>query len=122
MLDLVERVMPHWSPALPGHGSVLACRCFANEECGNYTIAEHAGRAAVELDPGDLWATHGIAHVLEMQGRRSEGIAWIAAQEGRSVAYCDCDGSTFYAPSGCAGGWWRRPDPLADPGVASTAG
>jgi len=80
MLGLVERILPSWSEAMPGFGSVLACRCFANEETGNYTIAEHAGRAAVAIDPGDLWATHGVAHVLEMQGRRTEGIAWITAQ------------------------------------------
>jgi tetratricopeptide (TPR) repeat protein len=81
MLALVERVLPHWSADLPGWGSVLACRCFAHEESGSYTVAEHAGRAAVALDPGDLWATHGVAHVLEMQGRRGEGIAWLEAGE-----------------------------------------
>jgi tetratricopeptide (TPR) repeat protein len=81
MLSLVERVLPHWSRDVPGYGAVLACRCFANEECGNYTIAENAGRDAVAMDPGDLWATHGVAHVLEMQGRRAEGIAWLEAGE-----------------------------------------
>jgi len=81
MLGLVERVLPHWSPAVPGFGSVLACLCFANEECGLYTAAEHAGRAAVAMNPGDLWATHGVAHVLEMQGRRTEGLAWLDAGE-----------------------------------------
>jgi hypothetical protein len=81
MLTLVEGIMPRWSDAIPGWGSVLACRCFANEECGSYTVAEHAGRAAVALDPGDLWATHGVAHVLEMQGRRAEGIAWLSDGE-----------------------------------------
>jgi tetratricopeptide (TPR) repeat protein len=81
MLTVVEGVLPRWSEDLPGWGAILACRCFANEECGNYVVAEHAGRAAVALDPGDLWATHGVAHVLEMQGRRSEGLAWLTAGE-----------------------------------------
>jgi tetratricopeptide (TPR) repeat protein len=77
MLKAVETVLPHWDSTVPHWGSVLACRSFANEECGNYTVAEAAGRAAVEIDPGDLWAVHAIAHVLEMQGRRGEGIAFI---------------------------------------------
>lgn len=81
MLALVSRILPHWSPDVPGFGSVLACRCFAEEEAGHYITAERAGRAAVALDPADLWATHGVAHVLEMQGRRAEGIAWITAQQ-----------------------------------------
>ncbi|MBX9699673.1 MAG: tetratricopeptide repeat protein [Acetobacteraceae bacterium] len=77
MLKTVESILPRWDASVPGWGSVLACRSFANEEAGNYTIAEAAGRAAIEDDPADLWATHAIAHVLEMQGRRGEGIAWI---------------------------------------------
>ena len=81
MLRAVESVGPHWSAAIPGYGSILACRCFAHEECGNYQVAEEAGREAVALDPADLWATHGVAHILEMQGRRGEGIAWLAALE-----------------------------------------
>jgi tetratricopeptide (TPR) repeat protein len=81
MLRAVEAVGPRWSAALPGYGSILACRCFAHEEAGNYVVAEEAGRAAVALDAGDLWATHGVAHILEMQGRRGEGIAWLKGLE-----------------------------------------
>ena len=77
----VERVFPHWSAELPGWGMILSCRCFAHEEAGNYTLAEGAGRMAIEVDPGDLWGAHAIAHVLEMQGRRSEGIDWLKRLE-----------------------------------------
>ncbi len=81
MLGAVERVLPAWSETIPGYGSVLACRCFAHEECGDYLIAEQAGRQAVAMDPADLWAAHGVAHVLEMQGRRTEGLDWIRGLE-----------------------------------------
>jgi tetratricopeptide (TPR) repeat protein len=77
MLGTVERSLPHWGEEIPGYGSMLACRAFANEECGNYAVAENAGREAIRRDPADLWAAHAIAHVLEMQGRRAEGIGWI---------------------------------------------
>jgi tetratricopeptide (TPR) repeat protein len=81
MLSSANRILPHWSAAVPGYGSVLACHCFAQEEAGNYVLAEESGRAAVALDPGDLWAAHGVAHVMEMQGRRGEGIAWLKTLE-----------------------------------------
>jgi tetratricopeptide (TPR) repeat protein len=77
MLSSVERIVPKWSRELPHYGTVLGCRCFALEECGEYAAAEPAGRAAVELDPSDLWAAHAVAHVMEMQGRQRDGIAWL---------------------------------------------
>ena len=77
----VERVLPHWSSELAAFGMMLSCRCFAHEEAGNYTLAESAGRRAIEIDPTDLWGAHAIAHVLEMQGRRGEGIDWLQRLE-----------------------------------------
>jgi tetratricopeptide (TPR) repeat protein len=77
MVREVEKAMPQWSSELPGWGSLLACRCFAHEESGNYALAEPAGREAIALDKGDLWAAHAVAHVMEMQGRHAEGIAWL---------------------------------------------
>ena len=77
MAGSVERVMPAWSEDVPGYSTILACRSFAHEEIGNYFAAEPYGRRAIEIDPGDLWASHAVAHVLEAQGRRSEGIQWL---------------------------------------------
>ena len=79
MLSSVERVIPAWSEDVPGYVTILACHAFAHEEAGNYLAAEPSGRRAIELDPCDLWAAHAVAHVMEMQGRRSEGIEWLTA-------------------------------------------
>jgi hypothetical protein len=81
MARTIESAMPKWGRDLPGWGTLLACRCFAHEELGNYTLAEASGRDAIDFDKGDLWAAHGVAHILEMQGRRSEGIDWLTALE-----------------------------------------
>ena len=77
MAASVERVSPKWGRELPGYGTLLSCRAFALEECGDYAGAEPAGRAAVEIDPADVWGTHAVAHIMEMQGRHAEGIAWL---------------------------------------------
>ena len=73
----VERVKPKWGHDLPGYGTVLSCHCFSLEECGDYAGAEPSGRAAIAIDPGDIWGTHAVAHIMEMQGRHAEGIAWL---------------------------------------------
>jgi len=77
MAASVERVLPKWGRDLAGYGTLLSCRAFALEECGDYAGAEPAGRAAIEIDPGDVWGTHAVAHIMEMQGRHQEGIAWL---------------------------------------------
>ncbi len=81
MLASVERIAPKWSRELPGYGPMQGCRCFAHEETGDYAVAEAAGREAIEIDPADLWAAHGVAHVMEMQGRSRDGIAWLSGLE-----------------------------------------
>lgn len=94
----VERALPKWGPDLPGYGTVLACRCFAAEECGDYAAAEPAGWAALDIDPGDLWATHAVVHVMEMQGRRDDGIAVLEKLEPRWAG-----GNNFLHHL-----WWHR--------------
>jgi tetratricopeptide (TPR) repeat protein len=81
MLASVERIAPKWGRELSGYGPMQGCLCFAHEECGNYDEAERAGRLAIDIDPADLWAAHGVAHVMEMQGRARDGIAWLSGLE-----------------------------------------
>ena len=75
--DRIARVLPAWSPTMPGYHAVLGMHAFGLEECGDYAAAEASGRAAVALEPRDGWAQHAVAHVLEMQGRHDDGIRWM---------------------------------------------
>jgi len=77
MLEIADRAAPYWSEDVEGYATFLSCRAFSNEEAGRYTQAEHDGRAAIELDNTEPWGAHSIAHVLYMQGRNREGIAWL---------------------------------------------
>jgi tetratricopeptide (TPR) repeat protein len=82
MRDRVARVLPAWTSDEAGFGFVLGCYAYALEESGDYRQAEEAGRRAVELDKGDIWAAHAVAHVAEMEGRLEDGIDWIASLAG----------------------------------------
>jgi len=81
--DSIGRVLHAWDDTVDGYGYVLGMQAFALEESGAYDEAERSGRAAVERNPADLWAVHAVAHVMEMQDRRREGIAWIRESEPR---------------------------------------
>ncbi len=48
-----------------GWGFVAGQHAFALEEIGRYGEAEELGRAALDLDPEDLWSRHALAHVYE---------------------------------------------------------
>ncbi|MFC3127344.1 tetratricopeptide repeat protein [Pseudoroseomonas globiformis] len=74
-------VLEHWTEDLPGYGNVLGMLAFGYEECGQYREAEKFGRIAVRHNPQDLWALHAVAHVLEMEDRQQEGIAWLTRPE-----------------------------------------
>lgn len=75
--DRIARALPAWDEGVPGYHSILGMAAFGLEETCDYSRAEAIGRRAVELEPLDGWAQHAVAHVLEMQCRQHDGIAWM---------------------------------------------
>jgi hypothetical protein len=75
--DRIARALPAWGRGVTGYHAVLGMHAFGLEETGAYARAEAAGRKSVELEPRDGWGQHAVAHVMEMQDRRREGIAWM---------------------------------------------
>jgi tetratricopeptide (TPR) repeat protein len=96
----IARVLPAWDERLPGYSYVLGMQAFGLEEAGHYAAAEAAGRRALELQPADGWAVHAVTHVMEMQGRIDEGIAWLTS---RQADWSPADGSNLFA----AHNWWH---------------
>ena len=77
--DRIARALPAWTKDTPGYHAILGMYAFGLEEAGDYAQAEKQGRTAVELQPRDGWAQHAVAHVMEMQSRQHDGIAWMRA-------------------------------------------
>lgn len=77
--DRIARALPAWSEPMPGHHAILGMHAFGLEEMADYARAEAQGRRAIELEPRDGWAQHAVAHVMEMQSRQRDGIAWMRA-------------------------------------------
>lgn len=75
--DRIARALPPWSGDMPGYHALLGMYAFGLEETADYAGAERYGRMAVELNPRDGWAQHAVAHVMEMQNRQHDGIAWM---------------------------------------------
>ncbi|WP_293676409.1 tetratricopeptide repeat protein [uncultured Phenylobacterium sp.] len=89
--DRIARALPAWSEGMPNHHALLAMHAFGLEETGDYARAEAAGRRAIELEPRNGWAQHAVAHVCEMQDRRSDGVGWM---RGNPCAWSD---DSFFA-------------------------
>lgn len=75
--DRIAAALPAWDETMPGYHAMLSAHAFGLEENGDYATAERAGRRAAELEPRDGWAQHAVAHVMEMQSRQADGIAWM---------------------------------------------
>jgi len=77
--DRIGRALLSWQSGMPGYHAILGMQAFGLEEMGEYARAEKLGRMAVEIEPRDGWAHHAVAHVMEMQSRQRDGIAWMRA-------------------------------------------
>lgn len=77
--DRIARARPAWEEGMPAYHAVLGMHAFGLEEMGDHAAAEAEGRKGVDLEPRDGWAQHAVAHVMEMQNRPRDGIAWMRA-------------------------------------------
>src|SRR5262249_13600253 len=77
--DRLAQVLPEWQTAMPGYASILAMYAFGLEENGQYRRAEKIARRALALDPQHPGAIHVVTHLMEMQGRAHEGLAFLTA-------------------------------------------
>ncbi len=94
LLEIAEKVLPANRENHYLHGMIA----FGLEQCHRLDEAETVGRMAVAMDRNDPWAQHAVAHVMEMQGRLEEGIAWM---ESHSDTWENCN-SMLYTHN-----WWH---------------
>ncbi|MGF1623520.1 MAG: hypothetical protein ACFCVH_01440 [Alphaproteobacteria bacterium] len=96
--SISEGVSKHWNAGVASYGIHLSCRAFDLEETLAFAEAERLGRQAVEIDPTDVWGTHAVAHVMIMQGRHAEGIAWL---DGLQQHWAEANQMQLHL-------WWHR--------------
>ncbi|MGI9388075.1 MAG: tetratricopeptide repeat protein [Methyloligellaceae bacterium] len=96
--EISARAAAHWSSTVPSYGVHLSCRSFDLEETLQFDEAERLGREAVEIDCEDVWGAHSVAHVLLMQGRHDDGIAWL---DGLKEHWGDANQMLLHL-------WWHR--------------
>ncbi len=93
----LERILPQWDSSVPNYSHVLGMYAFGLEESNLFEHAESVGREACAFDPRDAWAHHAVGHVMEMQGRHKEGIAWY---EGHETEWAQAEGLSVH-------NWWH---------------
>jgi tetratricopeptide (TPR) repeat protein len=75
--SVVTRVLRAWPAQKRGWGYIQGMYAFGLEENGEFSQAELFAHAALHHNPRDVWASHALAHVFEMEGRTDEGIRFL---------------------------------------------
>uniref|UniRef100_A0A0R3RMU8 Tetratricopeptide repeat protein 38 n=1 Tax=Elaeophora elaphi TaxID=1147741 RepID=A0A0R3RMU8_9BILA len=89
--DSIARVFPKWKPTMPCYRTgkvstndfsyLYGMYAFGLEECEQYDEAERYAKKGLDLNRHDAWATHALAHCMEMNGRFEEGIHFMESTE-----------------------------------------
>ncbi|XP_069107013.1 tetratricopeptide repeat protein 38-like [Argopecten irradians] len=79
--DVMSRVVHEWDPSMPLYGYFLGEYAFLSQETYLFQRAERDGFRALEINRHDIFATHAISHVYEMQGRVEEGLKLVEGSE-----------------------------------------
>ncbi|MGF1476952.1 MAG: tetratricopeptide repeat protein [Geminicoccaceae bacterium] len=98
MRDRMARILPEWPTSHPAYGYLLGIYAFGLEEAGQLELAGPMVQRALDRHCDDIYAIHAGAHVFEMKGDFTGGIAWL---EGRGSDWCDnpCMGMHV---------WWHK--------------
>ncbi|XP_021376041.1 tetratricopeptide repeat protein 38-like isoform X2 [Mizuhopecten yessoensis] len=79
--DVLSRIVNEWDPSMPLYGYFLGEYAFLSQETFLFERAERDGLRALEMNKHDIFATHAISHVYEMQGRVEEGLKLVEGTE-----------------------------------------
>ena len=79
--DRVARVLPEWDSSHPLYGYLLGMLSFGQEEAGHYEIAEENALKSVEMNHGDIWGIHAVAHAREMLNKYQSGANFMRQYE-----------------------------------------
>jgi len=75
--DCIARILPEWNASMQHFGYLLGMYSFGLCESGDYELADRNARKSLEINGNDAWATHALAHVLEMTGQPEEGLQFL---------------------------------------------
>lgn len=94
----VERVIDAHDEDHALRGYALGCLSFAQEETGDYQLAEASGLEALRFAPDDAWGMHSVAHVYDMTHETQAGIDLIEKNPG---AWGHCNNFRYHV-------WWHK--------------